>query len=890
MVDAVVSFVVGKLGQFLLDQAAFVHGARGQLEWVERELSWMQGFLKDADAKQERDERVKIWVAEVRDVACEAEDAIDSFISYTGRRQRQQQRWRRIKLLGFVENLVFFPLDMLVRRRFGNEIELIKRKLRDISQRRLAFGIRDIDDVGVSLGSESQQEWRKTSPILEDTEEVTGIQEEIQALVAQLTGGELCRFVVSIVGMAGLGKTTLARKVYNNDSVKNHFDCSAWICVSQHYTIKDLSQRILKQFGILAAAEEHEMNAIQMKERLFEHLKQRRYFIVLDDIWEEKAWDGLEAAFPNANNGSRILLTTRRNDVALHAQSLSHELRFLGEDESWQLFCRKTFQEQNNKCPLNLEKVGREIVARCGGLPLAIVVVGGLLSRKTRLPIEWEKFLRHISWQFVDGNAHISEILVLSYKDLPNHLKPCFLYLGIFAEDHEFYARKLVQLWIAEGFIEPRGFQTLEEVAEAYLDELTDRSLVQVARRSCNSGVRSCRVHDLVRDLSISKAKENKFLEIQHNNPHSLLQSKARRLAFHHGIHGYNSFNTSTPYLRSLICSGLADERLGKNQEKLLFSSFKLLRVLDIYGVPLSKLPNEIGALIHLRYLGCRRSHLKCLPSSIGSLCNLQTLDITSDNLVQIPNIIWEMQHVRHIRIKGRITKCSHWHEVKGNQLLEHGYLNNIQTLTHLEVGNWIEDYLGKLTNLRKLGIWGEDLYKHGRGLFDAIPKLKQLQYLQLGEWDTCSIPTLPPLSLHNNLFKLFLHGKLEKLPNPHEFPPNLTKLTLRMTRLEDDPMPTLEKIKNLRILKLLDNAYVGKEMVCSLEGFPQLEALHVVYLSKLEEWKVVEGAMPSLLHLRVEYCMQLKRFPQGLKHLVTAGKFEEKGMHPQLRERIQEV
>ncbi|XP_058114865.1 putative disease resistance protein At1g50180 isoform X1 [Magnolia sinica] len=493
--EAVVSSVIEKLGDLLIHEGFFLREVCGEVEWVQKELTWMQAFLKDAETKQ-NDARVKKWVEDVRDIAYKAEDIIDEFIFKIEQKRR-----------GFLGPIK----KTFARHQLGKEIEKIKNQLDEISKRRSNYGIKDLcqGGEGSSSMSESLREQRRTSHLYEQTE-LIGFQEDIRTLVARLSEGDRRRCVISIVGMGGLGKTTLAKKVYNHDAVKKHFNCCAWIYVSQEYNVKDLLLSIMRCFMIPT----EDPNVDQLRVKLFEHLMVRRYFVVVDDIWKTEAWDALAATFPDTNNGSRILLTTRNKDIATDADARCrpHELQLLREDESWELFNKKVFFQEDSHCPQYLEGLGRQIVAKCHGLPLAVVVISGLLSRKPGLLSEWEKVLKSISWQFVEGDANISPILALSYEDLPYHLKSCFLYLVAFPENYEISVEELIWFWVAEGFVHARGAETLEEVAEDCVQELIQRSLIQVVKKSFIGTIKSCRIHDLLRDLSISKAKEENFL------------------------------------------------------------------------------------------------------------------------------------------------------------------------------------------------------------------------------------------------------------------------------------------------------------------------------------------------------------------------------------------
>ncbi|XP_058078676.1 putative disease resistance protein At1g50180 [Magnolia sinica] len=812
VVEFLVEFLLQKLADQLIQEAAFLHGVRDQVEWLEAEFRRIRCFLKDADAKQEGDERVKNWVQDVRDVAYDAEDVIDTFVFKIA-------TMRRRGFVGRIRRYAFIFNELIGLHKVGSEIERIKNKIRAISESRLTYGIENIGQVaaGTSSAGLSRQEWRLTSPLSQEPDFV-GFEKDLEILVARLTDGE-CRCVVSVVGMGGLGKTTLTKKVYNDIRVKTHFESSAWISISQEYGVRDLLQNIINRYMVLSEDElkkVEKMDVFQLRHKIYEHLQRKRYLMVLDDIWTNEAWDDLKDAFPDMKNGSRIMLTTRNKDVALHAdaQSPPYELRFLETDESWELFRRKTFQRQDTGCSQDLEKLGREIVEKCHGLPLAIVVIGGLLSRKEAW--EWEKVRKTISWQFVKGQPQISKILSLSYGDLPHHLKPCFLYLGIFPEDYEFPAAKLIRLWAAEGFLQQRGDETLEEVGEDCLKELIQRSLIQLAKRSSSGGIKSCRIHDLLRDLSISEAKEDKFLQVHHENVDTLSTSKARRHAIYRTASSEcSSSKSSTPLLRSVLIHTQADhERLyGPKQENFLCRGFKLLRVLDLHHVAIEELPSELGALIHLRYISCTNTWLKKLPSSISNLHNLQTLTVTTyEKVLHIPSIIIEkMKQLRHVQVKNAYGgPCV----LEGHARLDR--ISNLKTLSYVKAGEWMHACLGKLVNLKKLGMRLDDEGVYAEVLYESIVKLDCLQSLFV---TGSPFPLNIPFPLLHKLCKLRLDGKLEKLPESVQLPTNLTKLTLKYSFLLPDPLPMLEKLKNLRILRLLDWSYRGVGMACAAQG-----------------------------------------------------------------------
>ncbi|KAL5981543.1 hypothetical protein ACLOJK_015605 [Asimina triloba] len=899
--EAVVAFLVNRLGDQLIQEASSLRGVRDQMEWVESQFRCMQAFLKDAEAKSDKDERVKHWMREVRDAAHLAEDIIDTFVL-------EIAPLRRPGFSGAMKRYTFIFTEIISSHHLVSKIEKMKEKLDSISGNRVAYGIQDIRH-GERMGSGMGQ--RLSSPHVEELDFV-GFQTNMEALIKQLTAGELRRSVVSVVGMGGLGKTTLARKLYQSDAVKRHFHPRLWITVSQVYGVEELLNGVMKKCTTGPSAEN--MDADELREKIAQQLRGKTYLVVLDDVWSPKAWEAVKDAFPDSSNGSRVLLTTRNKDVALcaDASSTPHELRLLNEGESWELFLKKAFPSHETNSPLELKQLKKEILSKCRGLPLAIVVMGGLLSRRKE-PREWQNALKSIGWQLIDGEDRISEILSLSYKDLPYYSKPCFLYLGIFPEDSEIPAKKLIRLWVAEGFLQERGGLTLEEVGEECLRDLIQRNLIQVSSTSSRGSIKSCRIHDLLRDFALSQAEKDAFLDIQ-SLAAAAKPCKGRRLAVH-GSERFDFLSLCTPTLRSLLthsqgCQGFHRIISGR-EEKLICGSFKLLRVLDIVGVEVEQLPNEIGELIHLKYLGCEMGS-ESLPSSIANLANLQTLCISSTfTLIKMPIAVLKMQQLRHVRVGDNIRRIANhdywieregdfWIEIEGQPALLDLFWgsssSSLQTLKNIVACEWMNDgCLGRLRKLRKLGIDTSSMpyRRFVEAIWQSIMKLESLESLyvtalQLGRCAYIgSLGQVPPLKHLPKLCKLHLGGKLENPLILGELPRNLTKLILEASCLKEDPLPILEKLKGLRILVLGRDSYRGEAMRCSARGFPQLQSLHISGLSCFREWRVEKGSMPCLLDLLIRACTNLKVVPD-LQHVPTLKKFKIVHMNPEFVAKIQ--
>ncbi|KAK4438054.1 putative late blight resistance proteinR1A-10 [Sesamum alatum] len=298
---------------------------------------------------------------------------------------------------------------------------------------------------------------------------VVGLEKDLVTMLDNLTGYPLQLKVFPIIGMAGIGKTTFSRKLYDNPLVVHHFYVCAWVTVSQQYRVREMLLSILRCVANISN-EIYEKSDEELREQVYRCLKGKRYLIVLDDMWDTEAWDDLKRTFPDDKNGSRVMLTSRLRDVAVHAcqDTTPHCMRCLSIHESWELLSSKIFVDK--PCPMELLTIGKQIACKCQGLPLAIVVVGGLLSKLDKTLDVWEKVAQSVGSLVMGEADHCQNILALSYNHLPHHLKPCFLYMGIFPEDYEISVKKLIWLWVAEGFIRPSMLKNLEEVAGDYLE------------------------------------------------------------------------------------------------------------------------------------------------------------------------------------------------------------------------------------------------------------------------------------------------------------------------------------------------------------------------------------------------------------------------------------
>ncbi|GMN72857.1 hypothetical protein TIFTF001_052080, partial [Ficus carica] len=444
LAEAVLSQVVERIAELLIHEAASLRGVGNDVENLQSELKWMKSFLKDADRKQEHDERVRLWITEVRDVASEIEDSIETYIF--------KVRSSYIKL---------FHL-----RKLRTKLSTIKDKLRSISERTQRYQIQFSNG---DQGTNSLRNLRRSYPDDEE-DDIIMLKDTMADLKAQLMALENRLCVVSVVGMGGLGKTTLAKKVYNDADVKKHFDCCAWVFLSQQYVIKEVLTEILMQVGFQSDMNRrnferqkytkefleewkskreflHGLDDHQLIRLMKNELEEKRYLIVLDDIWHIDAWNRVQNAFPIGKLGSKVMFTTRIETIASSADPLSHPISppFLTPSESWELLKRKAIPRETlgeHGVPFELEELGKTMAEKCGGLPLPIIVLGGFLRTKINSVDEWVKVLKDVKSRMINQlqstqQYRVGDILELSFQDLPYYLKPCFLYLGRFPEDSE---------------------------------------------------------------------------------------------------------------------------------------------------------------------------------------------------------------------------------------------------------------------------------------------------------------------------------------------------------------------------------------------------------------------------------------------------------------------
>ncbi|KAL0365962.1 UNVERIFIED_CONTAM: putative late blight resistance proteinR1C-3 [Sesamum radiatum] len=571
----------------------------------------------------------------------------------------------------------------------------------------------------------------------------------------------------------------------------------------------------------------------------------RRYLIILDDMWDVKPWDDIRRFFPDKGNGSRIIVTTRESSVAAYTASGSsrYQVNLLKDDESWNLLRQNVFAPEET-CSPELEKVGKRIAKGCRGLPLAIHVIGGILSQAKRSQDFWEQVSDNVSSTIADKGEQFSNILSLSYNHLPNHLKSCFLYMGAFPEDYAIRSSTLINLLVAEGLVRPISDKSLEEAAEMYLKALVDRNLIFVSRKGTNGNVKAYSIHDLLRDLCVRKVHEEKFLFVDGWATDAL----ARNTACLRRVSSRGIFSAEDAYISREQIRRARSFLLFDHKRQSLASSgvygLRLLRVLDILQIIFVEFPEEILQLVNLRFLALTIG--RCLPSSISRLCNLRTLivlrgeslSIVGDIMV-MPGIL-DMTQLRHIKVKGQRTYIK-YHDGQDKNLFV--VLDKLQTLYAIAISQLTDRRLETLPNLEKQGIFWDEEVDHVRDL-SPLHKLHTLK---------CRSSKYNRYNILSNIV----------------LPPSIKKLTLKGCRILDHELNEIGKLPNLEILKLQYCYFQNGNWEAEDGEFCRLQFLLMKGL-KLVNWTADDTHFPRLEELVIQYCFDLKEIPLAIGDIPT--------------------
>ncbi|WVZ98263.1 hypothetical protein U9M48_043728 [Paspalum notatum var. saurae] len=709
-----------KLGELLKDEYNLQKEVKGGIRFLQAELETMKAALEDISktSLDQRPSKDKIWARNVRELSYDIEDSIDTFMVQVKKGGGPGKKHDYGFFKTFINKTLCYLTQPKIRRKIATDIREIKGRVTEVHERRRRYDVSNSVDKLMKVDARALVRY-------EDVSKLVGINEARDKVIKLMMEDRSKQHnkILSIVGFGGLGKTTLANAVYQK--LMAQFDCSAFVSLSH---TPDMDKLFKDMFYQLAKYKAASIDTINVINELKEFLHEKRYLIIVDDIWEISYWNMIRCALSN-NDGYRIITTTRILSVAEQIGGV-FKMSPLSLENSRMLMYGRIFgkDQDKGKCPdEQLTEVCDRILMKCAGVPLAIITIASLLASKERNKLEWYNVYKSIGTGLEENTTieNIRNVLSLSYYDMPSHLRTCLLYLSMFPEDYVIETDRLIWLWIAEGFIQSgEQEKRLFEIGECYLNELINRSMVQPKYNNYSGKVISCCVHDMVLELIRSLSNEENFVAIWNHVGHSSTSEKIRRLSFQSGkgCHHEPEANMSIEYVRSVVVfrPAIGDVPILRN--------FRVLRVLDLQDCDLSQgySLKYLGNLLHLRHLGLRDTCIDHLPKEIGNLQFLQTLDVEGNGIYSLPSSTTLLRHLLRLHI-GKETRVP-----KG-----------IESPTALEELSWlgihdastcIIEELGHLNNMRSLEIvsyivWNTSLDK---SLVKSLNKLHKIQTLQV--------------------------------------------------------------------------------------------------------------------------------------------------------------
>ncbi|KAL4601129.1 hypothetical protein ACB092_11G249900 [Castanea dentata] len=675
--------MIENLGSQTFQEIGSLWGVKGELEKIKNTVSTIQAVLLDAAEKQSHDHQVKDWLQKLNDAVYDADELLSEF-STEAMRLRAGSGNKATK-----EVRTFFSKSnqLAFRGKMSSKIKAMRQKLNAIAEDRKNFRLEEYH-------AETNVVSRKREPThsFVREEEVIGREEDKKAIIDQLFDSNVEEnvSVIPIVGIGGLGKTTLAQYVYNDEEVQKYFQLKMWACISDVFELKLIIEKI-----IASTSGNSSGNLVidQLQSQLREKIDGKKYLLVLDDIWNEdrEKWLKLKSLLMGGSKGSKIIITTRNKLVAEITQTVSpYFLKGLSKKQSWDLFRQVAFIKGQETSNPKLVTIGGEIVNMCRGVPLAIKSIGNMLYFKEK-ESEWSFVKSKIEANVTQGGEILS-ILKLSYDHLPSHLKSCFTYCSLFPKDYEMDKEIVIQLWIAQGFIQSSNEnQQLEDVGDDYFEDLLWRSFFEEGTNV--DGILKYKMHDLIHDLAKSIAGEECRIIDFHGK--KIDEKKNRHvscpffidMSFIETLKSSVKSNKIRTFLQT--CEMYRSNALDESMLNTLILSFKHLRALDLHQLSITRVPNSIGKLIHLKYLDLSFSwDIETLPDSITTLLNLQVLKLNyCEGLKELPKKFRKLVSLKHL------------------------YNDGCDNLSHMPCG------LGQMTSLQTLQLFIVSTYSHTGGL-----------------------------------------------------------------------------------------------------------------------------------------------------------------------------
>ncbi|KAL9451899.1 hypothetical protein AB3S75_013474 [Citrus x aurantiifolia] len=883
-------------------------------------LEMIKAVLDDAAEKKTTNPFVKKWLGKLQNLAYDVEDLLDEFQTEAFRRrlllgngepaaahdQPSSSRTRTSKFRKLIPACctAFTPQSIQFDYGLMSKIKEIDSRFQEIVTQKNSLGL----NVS-SAGRSTEDRQRRETTSLVNEAKVYGRETEKKEIVELLLKDDSRNdggfSVISITGMGGLGKTTLAQLVYNDKQVEDHFDLKAWTCVSDDFDLIRLTKSILLSIASDQKVDDHDLNKLQ--EKLKKQLLRKKFLLVLDDVWNDNYndWVQLSLPFEAGAQGSKIVVTTRNQQVAkIMRPDQAYELKNLSTEDCLSVFAQHSLGTRDFSSHKSLEDIGKKIVIKCNGLPLAAKTLGGLLCGEHDRGV-WEDVLSSKIWELPEDRCPIIPALAVSYYYLPPILKQCFAYCSLFPKDYEFEDEGIILLWSAVGFLDHgEGGNPSEDLGRKFFQELRSRSFFQQSSNNTSRFV----MHDLISDLAQWAAGEIYFtMEYTSEvNKQQSFSKNLRHLSYIRGEYdGVKRFEGlyDIQHLRTFLPVKLSNSWDGDLARSILPKLFKLqrLRVFSLFGYRISELPNSVGDLRYLKYLNLSGTEIRTLPESVNKLYNLHTLLL--EDCRKLKKLCAEM---------GNLIKLHHLKNSNTDSLEEMplgiGNLTCLQTLcnfvvakdsgselrelkslTHLKrtlkisklenvkcVGDAMEAQMDGKKNLKELSLnWtcstdgsSSREAETEMGVLDMLKPHTNLEQFCIKGYGGMKFPTWLGDSSFSNLVTLKFENcdMCTALPSVGQLPSLKHLAVCGMSRVKrlgsefygnDPPIPflCLETLRFEDMQEWEDWIPHGSDQGV-VEGFPKLRELHILRCSKLKG--TFPEHLPALEMLVIEGCEEL--------------------------------
>ncbi|XP_047951745.1 disease resistance protein RGA2-like isoform X2 [Salvia hispanica] len=832
MAEAFLNVVLDNLSSLIKEEIGLILGVDEEMQKLKSTLTTLQAVLEDAEDKQIESKPIRDWLQKLNALAYEIDDILDECNTHVSKLKHTRNKLSRYSLQ-----------KILYRHKIGRRMKLVTKKLESVAAERAKFHLRDnsVDrprEVAFS---------RETGSILNHTDQIYGREKEKENIVGILVSDvkeNQDMSVLPIIGVAGLGKTTLARLVFNDRRVEDHFDIRIWVCVSDNFELKTLVKAMIEAAtGSTKAAGLQQLDVVER--RLWELLSQKRYLIVLDDVWNDhqEKWLELKDILSCGSTGASIIVTTRQQKVAdIMGTLAAHDIKGLSDENCWMLLRSRAFGPKEEVCT-QLEMIGKEIVKKCVGVPLAAKVLGGILRFK-RKQKEWLYVRDSELWKLSPEGSLIMPTLRLSYHHLPMELRQCFAYFAAFPKDHEIDKDELIRLWIAHGHISSKENMEVEDVGNEICNELLLRSLL-LSTFSDNKII----MHDLVHDLAQS-VMENKIPG----------ERSDRNIPIASIIREVNLVDRTIMFPKNFLPDMDVSSILEYTSVRVFYA--------NVDGI--KDLSPSICNLKHLRYLNMSSSGIRSLPNSICTLWNLQILNLDHCyKLMALPKKLTSLHNLQHLFL----SNCWSLSEMPTKMRK----LTGLKTLSMFVVG---AKKGTQLEELHGLNLSGELSIQHLERVKDHLDAKKantsdkknlrslKLSWVRnvLSKLEEDDEKVLDALEPHSNLEYLCIEGFCGR-----NLPCWMTNSTLeKIVKIDIGDwayctrLPKLGELTHLKKLRLWN---IGVEYIIEEVGsgngvkipFPALEHLQLSNLSNLKslskEQESSRGAFPNLKTLWISRC-----------------------------------